>query len=474
MADRAAPRTHRRAQPPLLVGRERERALLREHLAAALAGEGGLVLVGGEAGIGKTALAEELGREAADRGALVLVGRCYDLSETPPYGPWLEAFARYPAGGDLPPLPAPLAERGRLGPVAGRDALFGQVRDFLAAVAAARPLVLLLDDLHWADPASLDLLRVTARSLDDTPLLLLATYRSDELPAGHPLAALLPRLVREAQADRLDLAPLDEAAIGALVATRYALAEPDLARLVAYLHDHAEGNPFAAGEMLRALAEAQVLRAGAGGWALSDLAAAPVPPLLRQVIAERAARLGVEAARLLALAAVIGQEIPLALWQTVGEVADEGTLLDLVERAVEAHLLVAAPDGTSVRFAHALVREALYEGVLPPRRRAWHRRVAAALLATPAPDPDAVASHLRRAGDPRAVEWLVRAGLRAYGAQARLTAAERFAAAAGLLAGDPARAAARGWLLYLVGEALIFADTERALGVLAEALALAA
>ncbi|HET8626908.1 MAG TPA: AAA family ATPase, partial [Thermomicrobiales bacterium] len=327
-----------------LVGRDRERATLRAALDAALAGRGALVLIGGEAGIGKTSLAEVTCAEAREQGALVLVGRCYDLSETPPYGPWLEVFARYPRDADLPALPAPLAERGRLGAVASRDALVGQVADFLAAVAARRPLVLLLDDLHWADPASLDLLRVLARGLADTPLLLLATYRSDDLPAGHPLAALVPRLVREARAERLDLAPLDEAAVGALVAARYALAEPDLARLVAYLRDHAEGNPFAAGEMLRALAEARMLRAGEAGWTVGDLAAAPVPPLLRQVVAERVARLGGEAAHLLALAAVIGQEVPLDLWRAVSE-ADEGALLELVERAVEAHLLAATPDG---------------------------------------------------------------------------------------------------------------------------------
>ncbi|HET8629042.1 MAG TPA: AAA family ATPase, partial [Thermomicrobiales bacterium] len=397
---------------PFLVGRERERALLRERLAAALAGQGGLVLIGGEAGIGKTSLAAALAAEARERGALALAGRCYDLAETPPYGPWLDAFARYPRDPALPPLPDPLAERGRLGPVAGRDALFGQVADFLAAAAAARPLVFLLDDLHWADPASLDLLRVVARDLGDLPLLLLATYRSDELPDRHPLAATLPRLVREAGALRVDLRPLDDGAVHALVAARYALTEPDLARVVAYLQRRAEGNPFYLGELLRALVEEATLRPAGAGWALGDLGAAGVPPLLRQVIAERVAHLGGEAPRLLALAAVIGQEVPLELWRAVAEV-DEGALLDVVERAAEAHLLAPAPDGASARFAHALAREALYGGVLSPRRRLWHRQVAEALLALPAPDPDAVAYHFQRAGDPRAVDWLVLAGERA-------------------------------------------------------------
>jgi hypothetical protein len=164
-----------------LVGRDRELAILRRQLDAALGGRGSLVLIGGEAGIGKTALAEAICREAAERGAIVLVGRCYDLTETPPYGPWVEAFTRYPSGENLPPLPVAFATRGTVGAVASQDALFRQVLDFFTALAATRPVVLLLDDLHWSDPASLDLLRFLARSVSALPLLVLVTYRADEL-----------------------------------------------------------------------------------------------------------------------------------------------------------------------------------------------------------------------------------------------------------------------------------------------------
>ena len=159
-----------------------------------------------------------------------------------------------------------------------------------------------------------------------------------------------------------------------------------------------------------------------------------MPSLLRQVIDGRVARLGEATRKALAIAAVIGQEVPLALWAEVAELGDEA-LLDVVEQAVEAHLLEAERDGTRVRFVHALTREALYEGVLPPRRRVWHRRVAEALLASADPDPDAVAYHLQQAGDPRAWEWLVKAGDRAQRAYAWVTAAERLQAAAALLEG---------------------------------------
>ncbi len=206
-----------------LAGREREQALLGERLAATLMGRGSLVLVGGEAGVGKTTLVEASLTEAAARGALTLTGRCYDLAETPPYGPWVELFGRYRPGPADPPHPPAFATRDTVGVVASQAMLVAQVRDWLAALAARRPVVLLLDDLHWADPASLDLLRLIARDLADLPVLVLVTYRDDELTRRHPLYALLPLLEREARATRLDLRRFGVGGVGALVAERYVL-----------------------------------------------------------------------------------------------------------------------------------------------------------------------------------------------------------------------------------------------------------
>ncbi|HEX6739341.1 MAG TPA: AAA family ATPase, partial [Vicinamibacteria bacterium] len=507
--------------PPGLAGREREWARLRAHLAAALAGRGGLVLLGGEAGIGKTALAEALGQEAEERGALVLVGRCYDLTETPPYGPWLDLAGRYPApaadlspppgaaddragGGGrpapaelppLPPLPPVLARRGDPGEGAGREAPAAEIERFLAAVAARRPLLVLLDDLHWADPASLDLLRRLGREADRLPLLLVATYRTEEVARPHPLHAVLPLLVREARADRLELRPLPDADLRALVAARYALPADELERLVAWVQARAEGNPFYAGELLRALEEERVLRpaphpAGrpADGarrdderaprpsagerWELGDPAEVGLPPLLRQVLDRRLARLAEDERGLLAVAATIGQEVPLALWAAVGLI-EEGALLDVIELGVAANVLEVPADGASVRFAHPLIRQALYEGLLPPRRRVWHRRVAEALLALPSPDPDAVAGHFRRAGDARAAEWLVRAGERAQRAYAWLTAAERFEAALALLEGAEVDGRVRATLLVALAQLRRYTAPERGVGQLEEAERLA-
>ena len=432
---------------PLLVGREREQVMLRDHLAAVFAEHGSLVLIGGEAGIGKTALADALCDTATMQGTLVLVGRCYDLTETPPYGPWVELFGHYQPTDDDSPLPAAFAQRGTVGEVTSQAMLFQQVQDFLTALARQQPLVLLLDDLHWADPASLDLLRSLARSVAALPLLIIVTYRSDELTRRHPLYALLPTLVRESHTERLDLRPLTENDLRELLGLRYGLGPADTSRLIAYLHERAEGNPFFLGELLRTLEEEGALRATDDGGMLGDLTRVRVPPLLRQVIDGRLARLGEEAQTLLGIAAVIGQDVPLTLWSAVtGE--DDEALLPIIERAVEAHLLTETPDGTQVRFVHALIREALYEGILATRRRGIHRRVADAVMTRPNSDPDVVAYHFRRAGDMRAAEWLIAAGERAQRVYAWQTAIERFEAALATMELSDQTAALRGWLLY--------------------------
>jgi len=458
---------------PLLVGRDREQATLRVALDAARDGRGSLVLIGGEAGIGKTALAEVLLAEAGAQGALVLVGRCYDLTETPPYGPWVELFGRYRQADEMPPLPDAFAVRGTVGEVTSQAALFQQVLDFLAALAAARPVLVLLDDLHWADASSLDLLRFVARQLGALPLLLVVAYRSDELTRRHPLSPLLPALVREAAAERVDLRPLDDAAVRALIAGRHRLAAPDADRLVAFVQGRAEGNALFTGEVLRSLVESDALRREGDLWYLSDLSQAALPPLLGQVIDARVSRLDGEGQRLLALAAAVGQEAALAV---LGPLAgmDEEALLAAVEGAAAAGLLAEAPDGLHVRFAHALVREAVYTGISPARRRLLHRRIGELLAARSHPDPDAVAMHFQRATDGRAVPWLVRAGERAQLAYAWLTAIERYEMALAVLEGGEEDLAQQGWLRYRIGRLRRYRTPEQGIEYLDEAQRVAA
>ena len=320
--------------------------MLRDCLTAAIAGSGGGVLIGGAAGIGKTALVEAICREAEDAGALVLVGRCYDLMETPPYGPWRDLFARVAVARDrgLPPLPDALRHWGESGAPANQAALFNGVQELLHALATTRPLVLLLDDLHWADPASLDLLRFVARALPALPVLLMATYRDDE-PAAHPLERIVPLLVREAHALRIALRPLPDADVRALVARRYALPPPETAHLVAYVQERAQGNPFFIGELLHTVEAEGALTLDATAWWLASLDTIRLPTLLRQVIEARLAQVDAETQRLLAVAAVIGQETPYALWAAVAAV-DEKTLLATRTSPVHTKHSAPAPSGT--------------------------------------------------------------------------------------------------------------------------------
>ena len=299
------------------------------------------------------------------------------------------------------------------------------------------------------------------------------TYRSDELTRRHPLSPLLPALVREAAAERVDLRPLDDAAVRALVGDRYRLAAPDADRLVAFVQGRAEGNALFTGEVLRSLVESDALRREGEVWYLSDLSQAALPPLLGQVIDARVARLDGEGQRLLALAAAVEQEAALAV---LGPLAgmDEEALLAVVEGAAEAGLLAESPDGLRVRFAHALVREAVYTGISPARRRLLHRRIGELLAAQPHPDPDAVAMHFQRAADGRAVPWLVQAGERAQLAYAWLTAIERYETALALLEGSDEDIAQQGWLRYRIGRLRRYRTPEQGIEYLDEALRIAA
>ena len=455
---------------PLLVGREREQGVLREHLELMLQGQGGSLLVGGEAGIGKTTLVEDQSIEAEERGCLVLLGHAYDLSVTPPYGPWLEIFRQYRALADLslPSLPAFIGNAEELAKVGSQDALFVAVAEFVEAVAAQRSVMLIVDDLHWVDQASLDFFRFLARRVASCGILLVATYRSDELHRRHPLYTLLPVLVREAGAQRLDVKPLDAGGHEALIQSRYRLSEVDQARLETYLEERAEGNPLYARELLRTLEDEGALREQNQVWVVGDLVQARVPLLLRQILERRIGRFDDESQRLFEVAAVIGQTVQIAVWRQVGEVAEDA-LLTLSERAEEVEILEGMPDGDEVQFSHALIREALYEGIPALRRRRLHRQVGETLTEIPNPDPDIVAYHFQQAGDRRAAEWLLKAGERAQRAYVWTTAAERFDAALAKLTQQDAPAVEQAVLLFRIATVLRFADPHRARALMEEA-----
>ncbi|HVA24821.1 MAG TPA: hypothetical protein VMW62_10545, partial [Chloroflexota bacterium] len=246
----------------------------------------------------------------------------------------------------------------------------------------------------------------------------------------------------------------------------------DQQRLEQYLDEHAEGNPLYAGELLRTLEDDGALQQRDDAWVLGDLEQVRVPRLLMQVIEARLTRLPETTHELLDVAAIIGQNVAFDLWATVAG-ADEVTLLEAAEAAVQSAVLVVRADGSGVQFRHALLREALYENVLPLRRRVWHRKTAETLAATHAPDPDQVAYHFQHAGDERAVEWLILAGERARRAYVWATAAERWDAALARLTEQQAPVLHRVAVLMRIALVMRYADPRRAVALLEEAAKLA-
>ena len=408
-----------------LPGRNQESATLRALLDDLRDGRGRLVLIAGDAGIGKTSLVEFLASEAQARGSVILSGHCYDLDTASPYEPWIDLLRSYRPTGAMPVLPDGLGNAELLETLSGKDALYEQVAGFLEALSHYRPAVVILEDMHWSDQASLDLLRAMARRIRFWPILLVATLRDNELSTQQPLHRVLPLLVRETRPPRIDLLPLDAEAIAQVVRERYALATGDEARLVAHLHRYSEGNPFYLEELLRTLEHERLVRPTDRGWVVSDLAAAPVPSLVRQLIDERVARLGEANQRLLQIAAVIGQVVPPDLWQTAAGLDDE-SFADGVEAARQAHLVQETRDRQALRFTHALVRAAVYDSVPLLRRRARHLRIGQLLAQQSDPDPDSVAHHFLQADEASASDWLLRAAQRAERRDASWDAIARY------------------------------------------------
>lgn len=451
-----------------IFGRDPELKRLHAQYAETLQGRGGLALVGGEAGIGKTSLIREFIRQLGNHSPLVLTGNCTDLFATPAYGPWVELIRGYFATGDLPQVPEVLQRGTGMGAIGTQLELFDVASDFLSAIAAVHPVILVLEDLHWSDPESLSLLRYVARQASDHRVLIIATYRDDEIPPDHPLYHVLPGLIRESNSLRIDLRPINERSLTELLTFYYELSLEDTQRLSRYLSSHAEGNPLYLLEILRELEHEGTLRQIDTGWALGNLDRFRVPAMLQQVIDRRVTRVDPDHRALLEIAAIIGGEVDIDLWQQLAEVEYE-TLETVAQQSIENNILIEDRSGESLIFSHALVRQAIFQQTSPLRRRRIHLRIADLLINGQMPDEDAIAYHLQQAGDTRAVDWLVQAGERALRTYAVPSAGERFARAASLLTGNADRANERGWLLYRAARQLRFTELERGIELLKEA-----
>jgi tetratricopeptide (TPR) repeat protein len=450
-----------------LFGREREQAVIGNALDDLFSGHGGLLLIAGEPGIGKTSLVRLMSDEAASRGAKVLTSACYDLMVTPPYGPWIELFSRFGDSIPLPSLPGD-SQHGDAHRVPSQDALFANAFESLTVAASEGPLILVLEDMHWADAASLEFLRYVARQIGDIPILLIATYRDTDLDRRHPLNSMLPILVRESGATRINLRPLDVSAVTDLVGDHYDLSPTDESRVVQYLLERAEGNPFFIEETLRTLEEEGIFTETDRGWQVGDLSRVLIPPLVQQVIEGRLARLDPKTRNLLEIASVIGQDVPLDIWQAASG-ASQDDLTSAIRDAIDLHVLEETAEPIPLRFSHALVREALYFDLGLPQRRALHQAVGEALATRPSPNADAVAHHFLEAKTDQATSWLLAAGERAQQLYAWRSAAECFESVLPFLESNPDYVEVRGWLLYRIGLLLIYADPQRGIVHLREA-----
>jgi DNA-binding SARP family transcriptional activator/tetratricopeptide (TPR) repeat protein len=414
------------------VGRDPELAALQDRWREAAGGTRQLALIAGEPGIGKTRLAAELALMAQGDGARVLYGRC-DEGLGVPYQPVVEAFREFVEGyddGDLlpalgrysgelvrlapelldrhPDLPSPMQSD----PATEQYRLFEAVTAWLAAASRREPVVLVLDDLHWAARPTILLLRHVARSERPMRLLIVATYRDTELDAPHPLTELLADLRPAGDVARLTLIGLDprdvaafvEAAVGRPLAAN----ERDMARTV---HSQTAGNPFFVGELVRHFTEP------GNGVPPTDALASfrdggiPVPLGARETVARRVARLTPATQDVLRLAAVIGVEFDVPVLRATARL-DDDDLLAALERAETAGLLREVQTDR-FGFAHALVRASLYDELSASRRQRIHRRVAGAIEVEYAAALDdhlaALTDHYAIAAPERAVGYAIRA-----------------------------------------------------------------
>ena len=459
-----------------LVGRSEELTRLRDAWAAVVAGDRQIVSLVGEPGIGKTRLVGELagellaGREAGG----VLYGAC-DEEAGIPYQPFSEALTAFLAsvptaslqgwigasGADLVRLVPDLAHRlpqvdqqvPEQAPVrvdtdheSERWRLFDAVARLLSDASREAPLLIALDDLHWASKPTLLLLRHLVRATEDARLLIVLAYRDTDLGRAHPLAEALGHLRRSVTVDRISVGRLDERAVRELIEQTGASEEgPGAARLAHAVQAETEGNPFFVGEMLRHLHESRLTTDNPDAWLAEG--AMGLPEGIAEVVGRRLSRLSDAANQTLAVAAVAGMEIEFAVLESVPEAgADADTLLDAIDEALTAGLLEEAGEGARLRFTHALVRQTLYDELSGVRRARLHRRVGEALEAVHAANTDGyvvpLARHFGEAGMggdvDKAAGYALRAGQQASQRLAFEEAIDHFEGALQLLELDAA------------------------------------
>jgi len=439
-------------QGPEFVGRKQELALLTDASEAAQAQQGQMVMLAGEPGIGKTRTAQELALLAEEAGAQVVWGWCYEGEGAPPYWPWVDSLRTYiqrtdqallrnqlgegaaPISEMVPELlgiidgiePAPALE-----PDQARFRLFDSIGGFLKRASEDSPLVVVLDDLHWADRPSLLLLEFIARQLEGSRILIIGTHRDTEAPPESPLGESLARFARLPAFQRLSITGLPPEDVSRFVHVETGVTAHE--RLLSTIHDHTEGNPFFLGEVVRYLAEqgplveASVNSGEPGSSTLEPMEEIGIPQSVRDVISQRLMRLTDPCNQALVTASVIGREFEFNLLTSLIDSTSEDELLDLMDEAIAARIIEELP-GRDARysFRHALMQQTLMESISTGRKMRLHARIGEALEAAYGNDPGGhtseLAHHFTQAasvlGIDRMIHYTLMAGERALATHA--------------------------------------------------------
>ncbi|MGD9101771.1 MAG: tetratricopeptide repeat protein, partial [Anaerolineae bacterium] len=432
LAPAPLPRADFVAHSPL-VGRDEELDRLADWLHAAWSGAGPVVLVEGEAGVGKTRLLRELAGLAHQQKGRRLHGACYE-EERLPYGPFAEALSSVVGDNDarfapllkglraelarlVPTLVPPSKKIPALEPEQARLRLFDAVTRFLTRLSQRRPIILILDDLQWADEGTLELLHYLVRNSQEAAIFVCGTARQGELHAEHPLVALLRAMNRRGLVERLPLKRLSfEAVVGMVPAMLPGGPPPTL--LAERLYREAEGNPFFMEEILRAWVEEERLVCESGHWNLFVGADSRMPDGVADVVARRLGRVSGTEREVLGLAAVLGREFNFDVLLRMAPDPDEGALLDAIENLLRTRLLEEVDHSREdrYRFTHNKVQEVVYGQAAASRRRLrqLHRSAGEALEQVYAGRiervVDALARHFFQAGEQRGVDYGLQAG----------------------------------------------------------------
>jgi len=400
----------------VFVGRADEMDQLRRALSHVLSGNGRVVLVEGDPGVGKTRLVEQLATYSRLRGAQVLTARCHQEEGVPAYWPWMKMIRLFAYQRDartlatelgsgaaevahlvsevrerLPDLPTETEDAGD----SSRFRLFDAITTFLTRASQTQPLVLFIDDLHWADPSSLLLLQFFARELDLSRVLVVVTYRKEEAKSSRALARTVGEVMREPTTLRINLGGLSADDVGRFIEETVGRTPPP--ELVSRVHERTEGNAFFLTEVVHLVAaESSAEHPGS-----FDTLKISVPPTVREVIGRRLEHLSNDTRRLLTAAASIGREFSLEVLERVSYMPRR-QILELLEEAVTSRVLVVLEGGERYSFVHALIADTLYDDLSSTTKARAHARIAQALetLYGERPGSHAVelAHHFSRAG----------------------------------------------------------------------------